>query len=102
MRVFNKLVRDNIPDICKNNGQTPKYEVLDDKKYKFELKKKLKEETGEFLFSDNIEELADIVEVVEALANANGSSFDAVMRIKGEKAIKNGKFEKKLYLKSVK
>lgn len=102
MRIFNKLVRDNIPDICKSNGQIPKYEMLDDKKYKIELKKKLKEETREFLYSDNIEELADIVEVVEALAHANGSSFDEVMRIKEEKAVKNGKFEKKLYLKNVK
>ncbi|MCH5321035.1 MAG: nucleoside triphosphate pyrophosphohydrolase [Eubacterium sp.] len=101
MKVYNKLIRDNIPEIIKENGQTPYISVLDNEQYDAELKKKLCEETKEFLDSEEIEELADIVEVVEALANANGSSLENVLKIKEQKAAKNGKFEKKLFLEKV-
>lgn len=101
IRIYNKLVRDNIPNICKQNNQTPKYHVLDDNEYKTELKRKLKEETKEYISSGELEELADILEVVEALANANDSNFSELLKIKEEKAKKNGKFEKKFFLESV-
>lgn len=101
IRIYNKLVRDNIPNICKQNNQTLKYHVLDDNKYKTELKRKLKEETKEYISSGELEELADILEVVEALANANDSNFSELLKIKEEKAKKNGKFEKKFFLESV-
>lgn len=101
VKIYNKLVRDNIPNICRQNNQTPKYNVLGDNEYKTELKKKLREETKEYLFSGELEELADILEVVEALANSQGSNMDEVLKIKEEKAKKNGKFEKKYFLESV-
>ncbi len=101
LRIYNKLVRDNIPNICRQNNQTPKYNVLDDNEYKTELKKKLREETKEYLLGGEIEELADILEVVEALANSQGSNMAEVLKIKEEKAKKNGKFEKKYFLESV-
>lgn len=101
MRIYNKLVRDNIPNICEKNNQTPKYHVLDDNSYKAELRKKLKEETNEYLKSGELEELADILEVVEALANSQGSNLAEVLKIKEEKANKNGKFVKKYFLASV-
>lgn len=101
IRIYNKLVRDNIPNICKLNNQAPKYRVLDDNSYKEELRKKLKEETNEYLKSGELEELADILEVVEALANSQGSNLAEVLKIKEEKANKNGKFEKKYFLESV-
>lgn len=99
--VYKKLVRDNIPDICLANNQTPKYRVLDEKEYKSALKKKLKEEMKEYIRSDNLEELADILEVVDAIAVSQGSSLDEVLKIKESKSTKNGKFEKKYYLESV-
>ncbi|MGN1421119.1 MAG: phosphoribosyl-ATP pyrophosphohydrolase [Eubacterium sp.] len=101
IRIYNKLVRDNIPNICKLNNQVPKYRVLDDNSYKAELRKKLKEETNEYLKSGELEELADILEVVEALANSQGSNLAEVLKIKEEKANKNGKFEKKYFLERV-
>lgn len=99
--IYRKLVRDNIPDICESNHQAPKYRALDDNEYKSALKRKLKEETREYIRSDNIEELADILEVVEAIAISQGSSFDNVLKIKESKANKNGRFEKKYFLESV-
>ena len=101
MRIYNKLVRDNIPDIIKNQGETPYVSVLDDKRYNVQLRKKLKEEVREYLISEEIEELADIIEVVEAIANHKGSSLEKVLEIKEKKAVKNGKFEKRLFLKKV-
>ncbi|MBP3311604.1 MAG: nucleoside triphosphate pyrophosphohydrolase, partial [Clostridia bacterium] len=92
---FNKLVRDNIPDICRANGQTPNTKILDDQSYTLELNKKLKEETEEYLSSSEIEELADIVEVVEALAENLGSSLREVMEIKQRKQKINGAFKDK-------
>lgn len=100
--IYRKLVRDNIPDICIANNQIPKYKVLDNNRYKLALKKKLKEETKEYIRSDNLEELADILEVVEAIAVLQGITLDEVLKIKELKAIKNGKFEKKYFLESVK
>lgn len=102
MRIYNKLVRDNIPEIIKNQGETPYVSVLDDKQYNVKLRKKLKEEVREYLVSEEIEELADIIEVIEALAKHKGSSFEEVLEIKEKKAKKNGKFEKRIFLQKVK
>ena len=62
---------------------------------------KLKEEVEEYLSDNNIEELADIIEVIEALAENQGSSLNEVMEIKQRKQNKNGAFKKKIYLISV-
>ena len=93
-----KLVRDNIPAICKENGQTPETSILDNVEYTSELRKKLKEEVDEYLSSTELEELADIVEVIEALAENQGSSLEEIMKIKQEKQVKNGAFRKKVFL----
>ena len=83
-----KLVRDNIPAICKENGQTPETRILDNIEYTSELRKKLKEEVDEYLSSTELEELADIVEVIDALAENQGSSLEEIMKIKQEKQVK--------------
>ncbi len=98
----NKLVRDNIPDIIENSGQTANTVILDDKKYTAALEKKLKEETKEYLQSRELVELADILEVVEALAKNQGSSFEEVLELKRQKQEKNGAFDKRIFLVSVK
>lgn len=102
IRIYKKLVRDNIPDICISNNQIPDYRILDDEEYRRELRKKLKEETKEYLISHSEEELADIVEVVEALAKVQGVSFEKLLEIKEQKAKKNGKFDKRYFLERVK
>ena len=98
----NKLVRDNIPQIIENNSQSAKTVILDDEKYTSALEKKLKEETREYLQSKELMELADILEVVEALAKNQGSSFDEVLELKKQKQEKNGAFDKRIFLISVK
>ena len=100
--LHNKLVRDNIPDIIENNGKSAKTFILDDEKYTLALEKKLKEETKEYLLSKELMELADILEVVEALAKNQGSSFEEVLKLKKQKQKKNGAFDKRIFLVSVK
>ena len=101
MKRIEKLVRDNIPSICKNNGQEANIRILAGPEYTSELRKKLKEEVEEYLLSKELVELADIVEVIEALAEDQGSDLMEIIRLKQEKQRLNGAFKKKVYLISV-
>lgn len=95
----NKLVRDSIPDKIKANGdicETRK--VTDSGALKILLQCKLIEETAEFIESKGKEELADIVEVVYALATAYGSSPDEIDEIRKAKKEKLGAFDNAVYL----
>lgn len=101
MRVYNKLVRDNIPDIIKSTGETAHIRTLSDDEYVTELEKKLMEEVNEYLESREAMELADVLEVVEALAKAQDKSLDDIMEIKKAKCAKNGAFNDKIFLMEV-
>ena len=103
-RIYNKLVRDNIPDIIKVNGEIPVIRVLDDTSYKSELEKKLYEEYKEVIESkgiDRIEELADMLEVIKALASLENKTLDDVIKTADEKSQKRGAFDKKIFLEKV-
>lgn len=102
--MYNKLVRDNIPDIIKSNGENPIIEILNDKLYKKELENKLLEECNEVINStgeDRIEELADLLEVMIAMANIENKTIDDVDKVRIKKKEKRGGFSKKIYLKDV-
>ena len=96
-RVFNKLVRDNIPNIIALNGEESITRVLDDEEYKVELYKKLLEETNEVISSkdsnETIEELADVLEILSAIAKLNGKMLDDVVEAAKQKKLKRGGFE---------
>ena len=94
---INKLVRDHIPSFCEN----PEIKILDGADYTAALKWKLEEEEGEYLQDNTIEELADIIEVVEALAENQGSSLKDVLEFKQRKQSKNGAFHDRIFLISV-
>lgn len=99
---YGKLVRDKIVDIIRSNGETPIYHTLNDEEYLNELHKKLLEESNEFIFEDDPEELADLIEVVYAIAKHKNINLQDVENIRVEKREKRGGFEKKIYLKDVK
>ena len=101
MKKYDKLIRDKIPEIIAADGKEYKVEVMDDDKYKKYLDKKLKEEVEEYLESGEVEELADVMEVLYAIMQVKGVSVDEVERIRKEKADKRGSFEKKLRLLKV-
>ena len=98
-RVFNKLVRDKIPQIIEANGESAEIEILDDKRYLEQLHKKLLEEANEFLEEDSPEELADLMEVIYAIARLQGINLEEVEKIRKQKAEKRGAFDKKIFLK---
>lgn len=100
MKRYNKLVRDKIPEIMIADGAIPVTRVLDEKEYLLELIKKLKEETAEFEADHSLEELADISEVVRALATAIGETTETLETTRQQKALKRGGFEKRIFLES--
>jgi len=101
MKVYNKLVRDKIPEIIKEKGDLAETRELSDLEYLKELNKKLKEEVVEYLKDNNVEELADIVEVIYGILNAKNISLDEFEKIRKDKVDKRGAFSKKIFLEKV-
>lgn len=104
MKVYNKLVRDNIPEIISNDGKIPITRVLDDVEYKKYLEEKLYEEYKEVIEAsgdDRLEELADVLEIIRAMAKLENASLEDVIRIADEKSNKRGAFDKKIFLEEV-
>ena len=94
----NQLVRDNIPDIIREKGGTPVTHVATSEEYGAMLDEKLLEECTEFFESRNPEELADILEVVRALATLQNLTAGELERIRQKKADDRGGFEKHIIL----
>ena len=101
MKIYNKLVRDNIPDIIKSDNKTFLTKVLDDEEYLFSLNTKLQEEMKEYLESGKVEELADLEEVLRAILDVKKVSYEDFEKIRLEKVSKRGTFKKKIFLESV-
>ena len=97
MKIFNKLVRDKIPEIIRANGETPVTRILEDSEYMRALVTKLGEEYDEFRDALNIEELADIQEVVLALADIIASR-EELEEVRAQKAAMRGIFKNKIFL----
>lgn len=101
-KVYNKLVRDKIPEIIQNNNEVPVIRSLSDEEFKMELYKKLLEECNEVLQSKNedevMEELADVLEIVMSISNLQGRSLEDIINIADRKRDKRGGFEKKIFL----
>lgn len=103
-RVYNKLLRDKIPEICKNNNEKPVVRTLNDEDFKTELEKKLLEEYNEVIEStgqSRIEELADMLEIIKSLAKLENKSLDDVIELANRKKEKRGAFEYKIFLEKV-
>ena len=103
--VYNKLVRDNIPEIikCNNDGEAV-IRILSDEEYKKALEDKLYEEYQEVLESsgeDRVEELADMLEIMISLAKLEKSNLEKIIEIAKKKKAKRGGFDKKLYLEKL-
>lgn len=96
--VYNKLVRDRIPDMIRAQGEEPVIRTLSDSEYLACLRDKLSEEVEEYRQSGEIEELADIMEVVLALAKAQGGSMEALMEAYCRKHAERGGFADKVFL----
>ena len=101
IKKYNKLVRDRIPEIIESSGNTCVTEILSDEDYLRMLDAKLDEELAEYHKDQNIEELADLMEVIYAAAMAQGYTPEQLEQVRREKAEKRGGFERKILLKEV-
>ena len=98
---MNKLVRDNIPEIIKQQGDIPEFVILDNDDYCEKLKAKLKEEVDEYILSDDVVELGDILEVINAMLTTKNMSMSDIEIIRNKKAQTNGGFFNRVFLKGV-
>ena len=99
---YNKLVRDKIPsNIDRIEGKKATWRVMNDEEYVVELNKKLIEESNEFIEANDIEELADVMEVIENIMKAKNIHWEDVKKVQNEKREKKGSFEDKVYLEYV-
>lgn len=100
-REYDKLVRDRIPEVIEANGETPRVHVADEAEYERRLCEKLDEEVREYRKAGDVEELADVLEVVHALRELAGVSADELAEIRAEKADRRGRFEERIVLEAV-
>lgn len=99
---YNKLVRDKIPEEINNvKGRKANYRVLNDNEYLQELHKKLFEEAHEFIEEHSVEELADLIEVIEAIMKEKNILHKDVEIARERKNKKKGSFKDKVYLINV-
>ncbi len=95
---YQKLVRDRIPEIIEAHGETPVIRILDTEEYLECLERKLDEEVAEYHEEKNLEELADVLEVVFALSKAAGYSREALLAAYEKKHEARGGFDERIFL----
>ena len=100
--VYNKLVRDRIPEIIEKSGKFCVTRILENDEYIKMLDTKLDEELNEYHKDQNIEELADLLEVIRACAMARGYSLQELETVRGQKAEERGAFSDRIMLVEVK
>lgn len=95
---YNKLVRDKIPEYIVKKGGKPITHIANDAEYWQKLKEKLSEEVEEFKKDENMEELADLLEVIDAITNFKKFDQAEIKKIQAKKAGERGKFKDKIIL----
>lgn len=101
MKVYNKLVRDKISEIVEADGKSCKTHILSDEEYIAALETKLNEEVAEYQMDKNLEEMADVLEVLQAICVARGYTLEELETVRAKKADERGGFAKKIFLECV-
>ena len=99
---YNKLIRDKIPEILDTKGKKYTTHIAGNEEYSKKLLEKLQEEVDEFKDEPNQEELADILEVIDAICNFKNFDKKEIANIKSKKTRDRGAFKKKIILEEVK
>lgn len=102
MKLYNKLVRDKIPEIIEADGKTCEVEIAQKEDITKLLEDKLMEEVNEYLEDKNLEELADVMEVLFGLAHNLGYSEGDLIKKRNDKLEERGGFKQGIVLKGVK
>ena len=98
---YDKLIRDKIPQIIEAQGKTCVTEILSQEEYLQKLDEKLCEELAEYQQSKELEELADLLEVMEAVVLARGYTWEELLAVRDQKREARGGFQNRLCLKEV-
>ena len=103
--IYNKLVRDNIPEIIKADNSEPTIRILNDEEFIVELFKKIQEEYEELAQAkgnklEMEKEIGDIYEVIDAIIDYYNLNKEAIIKLKQERKIKRGGFNKRIFLES--
>lgn len=99
---YNKLVRDKIPEIIKQNGKSPVTHIANDEEYLIKLKEKLKEEADEYIKKGDEEELLDILEVIYAICDFKKIDKEKLEILRKKKAKERGGFKDRIILDETK
>jgi len=104
-KLYNKLVRDKVPDMIETDGGKPKTRILSDEEFSRYLKDKLVEEAEElclaFKDEDIKNEIVDVYEIFLALLKNHKIKLEEIEKLRQEKNRKNGSFQKKIFLESI-
>lgn len=105
-KIYNKLVRDNIPEIIRADGGAPQIRILVGEEFIIELLKKLKEEAEELIKArgekqELVKEIGDIYEVIDAIMDYYKINREEVVRLKNKRQVERGGFKKRIFLESV-
>jgi predicted house-cleaning noncanonical NTP pyrophosphatase (MazG superfamily) len=102
MPIYNKLVRDRIPEIIEKSNNKFTTLILTDVEYSSEITKKMHEELAEYeetaTNEDAVEELADLLELIHAAAAIHDTTFEELEKIRVDKAKKRGGFDERIFL----
>lgn len=98
---YHKLVRDKIPQIIEAQGKTCVTQILSQEDYLRMVDEKLNEELSEYQESKSLEELADLLEVMEAAVKARGYTWEGLLAVRDEKREKRGGFQDRILLTEV-
>lgn len=102
MKIYSKLVRDKIPEIIRADGKECEVRIVEGKEKYELLEKKLMEEVNEFLEDKNLEELADVMEVLFGLSKELGFSEEDLVKKREDKKTERGGFKEGVVLMCVK
>ena len=102
MPTYNKLIRNKIPQIIKHTGKRPKTKIQTTDEYIKEICKKTEEELTEYLEATTkehkLEELSDLLELINALAEHEGTTLEEINNIRKKKAEERGGFSDRVFL----
>lgn len=96
--IYNKAIRDKIPEIIQKDGYSSNVKTLSDEEFLVELEKKLSEEVTEYQNDKNPEELADILEIIYRITELKGISKEELEKIRVKKVEERGGFEENFFL----
>jgi len=95
--LYNKAVRDKIPEIIKADGKECRFKILSNEEFLVELEKKLGEEIEEYRRSWEIMELVDVMEILYRVAELKGVSANRFELLRERKRAERGGFSENLF-----